>query len=151
MIIFGSRLFGKCDVIRGEGYIATQFFHVNFVPLFPMQSQFVIEGSEQGNEWRSIPLPLQWKSVGICWMRALCLLAVVMGWVGCLYLGSGPEGKTALALILAVIVLIGGCIFYWLTHLLGEASQERIYEVRRLIQTAVSNLPAGVEDPSAWY
>jgi hypothetical protein len=90
MIIFGTRLFGRCEDVPGLFYVGTKFFHVNFVPLLPVKTTLVLEGSEQstglrGSSYRGFDLPMSLKSIAIAWARfGLCALAlywVVAGFI----------------------------------------------------------------------
>ncbi|QRN93605.1 hypothetical protein JRI60_31070 [Archangium violaceum] len=38
----GTWLFGKVDVVPELGHVATKFFHINLVPLVPIESYFVV-------------------------------------------------------------------------------------------------------------
>ncbi len=41
--IFGMRMFGQTDRVPGVFHVATRFFHICFVPLYPMKSILVLE------------------------------------------------------------------------------------------------------------
>ncbi len=70
--VHGERLYGYVDRVPGLGYVATQFFHFNFVPIFPMGSYAVPEVVTAPLVTpRRIPLNL--KSVLVGYFR---------GWVG---------------------------------------------------------------------
>jgi hypothetical protein len=60
MIIFGTRLFGKVDQVPGVGYVATRFFHIDYLPLVPSQSWLVFQ--QTGKTWRGVKIPLSLKS-----------------------------------------------------------------------------------------
>jgi len=38
VIVWGSRLYGKVDVVPGFFHVATRFGHVYYLPLIPTQS-----------------------------------------------------------------------------------------------------------------
>ena len=40
-IIFGTRWMGKVDAVSGVGHVATRFFHVQFLPLIPVESYLI--------------------------------------------------------------------------------------------------------------
>ena len=67
MFIFGTRLFGKVDAVPGLGHVATKFFHINFLPLIPLEGWFVL--GQEGNQWRGRAIPMSGKSVLTAWMR----------------------------------------------------------------------------------
>src|SRR5262245_19176349 len=67
ILIYGSRLYGKTDEVKGLFHVATKFGHLWYLPLFPLGSHLVFERTENG--WRGVPLSLQWKSVLLAWAR----------------------------------------------------------------------------------
>ncbi|MGE6760743.1 hypothetical protein D7X55_15375 [Corallococcus sp. AB049A] len=127
MVIFGSRLFGKCDAIPGLGYVATKFGHINFVPLIPLEGWLVV--AEEGNGWRGQAISMSGKSVLTAWAR---FLFIVVG-LGSLLFGfiAFTEMEPGRAIPLGVLALacIGGLIasykWKWVTH----ASPERALEI----------------------
>jgi hypothetical protein len=88
MIIWGQRLYGRVLVVAGAFYVATQFFHIWYIPLFPTQSWIIFEGSEStginSSNWRGHPIPMVFKSVAFGWIRAVALI----GGVVCLLMGG---------------------------------------------------------------
>lgn len=72
---FGSRFIGAVDWV-GEESIRTRFF-MFVVPLWPLESHFVLEDSLQG--FRSFPIPLNPKSVLLGYLRWWAFLGVVLG------------------------------------------------------------------------
>src|SRR4051812_32568123 len=73
MSVYGERLFGRVDRVPGLFCVATMFFHVNFVPLCPLRSYLVVEGSEQGDGFKGVRIPLRFKSI---------LAGYLRGWLG---------------------------------------------------------------------
>jgi hypothetical protein len=81
MIIFGQRLLGSTDrVIVQQGgrklpifHVATQFFHVNCIPLYPCTSVLVLDflGSV------CIKIPPDRKSICIAWLRFLSWISII--------------------------------------------------------------------------
>src|SRR5690242_18939565 len=82
IVIFGTRLFGKVDKIPGVFHVATQFAHINYVPLVPTKSWLVT--SEQGKGWRGVPIPLSPKSIFIAWACCRLVVAAVIGGIMCI-------------------------------------------------------------------
>ncbi|KAL3933540.1 MAG: hypothetical protein SGBAC_010356 [Bacillariaceae sp.] len=68
MIVFGTRLFGLTDRVPGLFYVATKFFHINFVPLCPLSTYLVIEAKGLGP--RGINVPMSSDSLIVAWVRA---------------------------------------------------------------------------------
>ena len=78
--VFGSRLYGKVDNVKGLFHVATKFGHFDYFPLFPMGSWLVTE--KNGNGWRGVPIPVSLKSVLMGWMRAVALFTLAGGIAG---------------------------------------------------------------------
>ena len=75
--VVGSRLYGKCDEVKGLFHVATKFGHFDYIPLIPMGSWLVFE--KTGNGWRGVRIPLSFKSILIAWARCIAIVAVVAG------------------------------------------------------------------------
>ena len=83
MIVFGIRLFGKAEIVPGVFFIATRFFHICFIPLFPVRS-FIFFGEPDG-ESDGAPLgSLHWGSISMANLRGLlfagALVLAFMAW-----------------------------------------------------------------------
>src|SRR5947209_14981781 len=99
IFIFGHRLFGKVDEVPGLGYVATKYFHVDFLPLIPTQGWFVI--AQNGNQWRGVPIPLSAKSVFMGWARAISLLCGIIAPIVTIATTSNGQLELAPALLAA--------------------------------------------------
>jgi hypothetical protein len=75
--VSGTRLYGKVDEVPGLGHVATVFFHINFVPLIPTKTWFVLDQTSEG--WNGAPISMSGKSVLVAWMRTACVLAFLVG------------------------------------------------------------------------
>jgi hypothetical protein len=76
IFIFGLRLFGKVDVVPGRFHVATEFYHIQFLPIVPMQTYLVLEEDVDG--WRGVKIPLCRKSMTAAWLRTgLFIVAVI--------------------------------------------------------------------------
>lgn len=71
-IIYGKRLYGKVDHGANRLYIATQFFHVWFFPLFPLRSFIVFEEDKNSENPRGIQVGLNIKSILATYVRLGC-------------------------------------------------------------------------------
>ena len=76
MIVWGSRLYGKVDVVPGLFHVATKFGHINYFPLIPRMSFVVLR--QDGDQWQGVPIPLNFKSVVFAWLRAGLLVATII-------------------------------------------------------------------------
>ena len=69
----GMSLYGKVDQVPGLLHVATRFFHVNFVPLFPTGSFVVIEGIERpDNAPPGVPIGHHFRSILFAWVARGC-------------------------------------------------------------------------------
>jgi hypothetical protein len=113
--IHGERLYGQVDRVPGLFYVSTQFLHVNYVPLIPLRSYIVIEGSEDGENFRGKKVPLKLKSVLVGylrgWLAAITLFcAFVSGMAGTAFF----IGHTEPASVLAGLAAAGGLAWcFW--------------------------------------
>ncbi|HYV45977.1 MAG TPA: hypothetical protein VFA20_14005 [Myxococcaceae bacterium] len=146
MFIFGTRLFGKVDAVPGLGHVATKFFHINFLPLIPLEGWFVL--SQDGSQWRGTTIPMSGKSVLTAWMRfGLFVAGVLMTLFGFIAWQDHSEGAVG-TLVSGVVCLAGFAgtyLFGFLTRAgldralqLAEhlgASPEALAQIRRRYET----------------
>jgi hypothetical protein len=128
MIVFGGRLFGKVDQVPGLFHVATQFFHVNFVPLVPTKSWLVLHGTEKSGlgrtAWQGIELrSIRWGSVGMAWLRfGLVVASVVFGFVSLgAFLGKADPANGAVAGLLAAASVAALIASYRIVRATGES------------------------------
>lgn len=118
IIIFGERMYGKVDRVPGVCYVITIFAHLNFIPLIPVRSYIVVEGTEEGGEFRGKQVSVCLKSVLAGYLRVWCgaimiimgLIAgvAIMGLVNAQRLNVLAAGAVALAGIGAILCLFVG-------------------------------------------
>jgi hypothetical protein len=127
-IIWGTRFYGAVDRVQGVFYVATKFGHLWFIPLIPMESWLVFAGSETGNGFRGVPIPMSAKSVLCGWLRAACIIAgpiaILIGMAG---LSHG--GLDAMLTMLGGFAAIGT---FFLSYALTRASHDRARELAAL-------------------
>jgi hypothetical protein len=68
VIVWGSRLMGKCDVVPGLFHVQTRFGHLWYLPLVPTGSYLVL-GPDAG-----VQVSLSAKSIFLAWGRAISFL-----------------------------------------------------------------------------
>jgi len=131
--IFGQRNFGKCDRVPGVFYVVTQFFHINFLPLIPVSTYLVLEGSESGGTFKGKKISMSFKSILIAWGRwaliiALLISAVVgfMTFVG--GLGEGDLGLLAMGVLMGLTSVVCGVLF-WATYHFSKAGHDRAMQL----------------------
>lgn len=122
---FGTKFYGKVDCVPNLFYVRTQFFHVQFVPLIPLGSFLLIEGT---NDERGVKIPLSIKSVFTAWVRtALVLIAVGYGVATAVHtvrLLSNQQASVASMLQYAGW-MGGACLVYWITVRFSRPSYHR--------------------------
>lgn len=65
----GEEFYGQVDRVPHETYVTTKFLHVAFVPLIPLGSYRINDGSEDGDHPTGVRIPLSWKSIAVGYMR----------------------------------------------------------------------------------
>src|SRR5258706_11011021 len=73
--VYGSRLYGKVDQVPGEFYVATEFFHSNFITVWPQRSWLIFHEAKEG--WYGVRIPMSLKSVAVAYLRCACTLCAV--------------------------------------------------------------------------
>jgi hypothetical protein len=144
-----TRMFGKVDQVSKTCYVATEFFQISYVPLFPTQSWLVsVDGQIDAlvyESWRGIHIPLSWKSILYAWVRAPLLIgALLLPTVAWLEYNITPRGDRIpisgaelLAWIsVGVFLLLAFLFTYWLSR----ASPKRAAELRRMLEAAQGDL-----------
>jgi hypothetical protein len=94
----GTSLYGRVDNIPGVGYVATEFSHVGFFPLWPQRSFLVLHTPGVGSfldaqtAWvgLEIPTPL-WKSALAAWGRSAAFVYLLARLLGAFLRYSGGE------------------------------------------------------------
>jgi hypothetical protein len=140
-----SRLFGKVDQVPNICYVATEFFHIGYIPLVPLQTWLIIVGSETDvliyESWKGVQIPRFWKSVVYAWVRAPLLILGFGGpLVAWLRFNDRPRGDevpfTGLDLLcwIGVSALLFGA--FLVTYWLSRANECRAIELKALLATA---------------
>ena len=104
-LFYGISLRGKVDQVPGRFYVATRFFHMFGIPLFPAGTYIVWEGSEWTGAWSSeflgvgrfsipvgpwerkgsfkgIRIRFSWKSFFFAWLRTVLVFVGCVGALG---------------------------------------------------------------------
>jgi hypothetical protein len=108
-IVYGERYYGRVDRAAGLFHVATAFFHVNYVPLWPLQS-CVIREDDRGFDCNGEAVGLRLKSVLVGyargWLAGLSSLLAAFGGFLC-GMAAYPLSKwvaVLLALVLGVFL-----------------------------------------------
>ncbi|CAJ1967406.1 unnamed protein product [Cylindrotheca closterium] len=140
MAIIGTRLFGRTDRVPGLFYVATKFWHVCYIPLYPVSTYLIMEVKVLG--YRAINIPTSPTSLLLAWIRALgWLLSFSFIVLMILHLpssdgnnkgtkDSGEMENEAFAFFLACFFASSGFALFLQTHSgLKNASYERATEI----------------------
>lgn len=128
---FGTKLMGKVDEVPRMGYVSTQFFHVNYLPIIPTGTYFVLE--ESGDNFRGVTLPLSFKSILVAWLRAILFIAFIVAVFVAIF--AAADQKTARAIGAGVGAVFAVAAF-WCTYylpLVSRASYQRAMDLAERI------------------
>jgi len=89
VVIHGTRPFGKCDVVPELFYVATWFWHIDYLPLIPLGSKLVL--SQRGDQYHVVSIPVSLKSIAYAWMRAALLVGGIIAWIIALVALNDPQ------------------------------------------------------------
>src|ERR1035437_7674128 len=80
---FGTALYGKSEVKSDDSYIATEWFVLLFLPIFPIASYRVLRGNTSGNvfgaktQYSTTKVPLNVKQVILIYSSVYGLLLIM--------------------------------------------------------------------------
>jgi hypothetical protein len=116
MSFYGQHLFGQVDRVPGVFYVSTMFWHVNFLPLVPLRSHVVLEGTEKDEGFQGVRIPLNLKSVLTGYLRgifaAAALLVTGAGAGAATSYYVGVQGIGTVVVMAVIVALIG--VFWFL-------------------------------------
>jgi hypothetical protein len=127
IVFFGTRLYGKTDQVPGLFHVATEFFYVQFVPLVPVASVLVFQGTDRG-----IRLGLSGKSVLFAYLRTVLQLAGAGFLFAALLTGTealagnrNQETTAAITLLVGVVCVL----LFFSSYRLSRAGPIRAYRL----------------------
>ena len=129
VFIFGTRLFGQTDAVPGVFYVHTKFFHLNFCPLFPLQSYLVLELRGEAN--RAIEIPDHGKSILVAWIRFLSSVLFVAALILGLVFATDEDTSVGdkLGWLVPILPLGGLVIWACTSQRLQNATHERAIQL----------------------
>ena len=133
VIITGQKPYGKCDVVPGLFYVATLFFHFDYIPLIPLGTKLIL--SQKGKQYFAINLPFSFKSLALAWSRAGLLVAsIVFGALTLIVLDQHQWALHEDAVSNLVLTLFCGvlCAFLMIYPVRRMPSYERACELARI-------------------
>ncbi len=125
IIVYGTRLYGKIRAC-GRSFLATQFFHIWYVPLIPVGTRLVLE--EMGGQYRALNAPFSFKSMMAAYLRVWGPLGVIIALVSGLgtlqEVSDDPLALVVTGAFLGVVLLalVAGTVLSW--AFLGRLSDE---------------------------
>ncbi len=149
ILIYGQALYGKVDKVPGLFHIGTQFFHLYYIPLWPLGSYLVPAEAEDELQVQGMPLPLCLKSVLAGWVRAALILTLVLGLgIGCAGLMELVAGNRVQIQVCSVVVplVLGAAagLLYRLTQRVTYATRKRALELGAVLGLAPQIVEASV-------
>lgn len=143
-------MFGRVDEVPGVCYIATQFFHVWYIPLIPLSSMLVVDDSNP-DSLRGTNIAMSGKSVLAAYLRAATMIGGLLMLGLAIYHGfsffdelsyasrsysSGgyyPEQSSGISyaigsLVWAILLFLGGVgslVTFWLSYKFMRPNEER--------------------------
>ena len=120
MIVFGTRMYGKVDQVPGLFHLATEFFHMQFVPLGPVRSYLMLDGP--GNQ--AIRVGLSGKSILFAYLRAFIVVACIVALFWGLEHHREPNG-----LLIAMTIAVLCVPLFFSTYLLSRPSPLRAFRL----------------------
>jgi len=105
VIVYGTRFYGKVKAC-GSSFLATQFVHIYYVPLFPIATQLILE-ENAGGSFKGIKSSFSVKSMLAAYLRVwgpiAVIAAVAMG-------ASGVSDFAGDGLAMAVVGIFTGVV-----------------------------------------
>jgi hypothetical protein len=103
-IVFGTRPYGKCDVVPELFYVATWFFHIDYVPLIPTGSRLILGRS--GNSYQVVKLPLSIKSLFLAWARMAFCIGMIGTWWWAIMTIADPGMARDMGVVMRIVVAV---------------------------------------------
>jgi hypothetical protein len=126
IIIYGSKLYGKVDVVPGLFHVETKFGHLWYIPLIPLES-FVVLG-KSGDGFNGIKIPMSFKSILYAWLRAGTLVAAIFATFITISMFDSGSSAWVTPAIVGLSALATFCVLSFhkgSTH----ASRKRAYQI----------------------
>lgn len=123
VIIWGSRMCGKVDIVPGICHVATSFGHLYYIPLIPTSSMLVLAEDSEGTY--GVKVPLSFKSILLAWFRSALWVALVVAVVTALVTFGDPNDGAGWIPIVGAIGILVMLIVSYRASFLTRASIER--------------------------
>jgi hypothetical protein len=118
MMILGETKYGRVNRIPGLFYVATGFFHINFLPIFPVGTYVLFDGTKD----HGVRTRLSLRSIVVGYLRTYSfLVAFIASLVALLWLIIElPKGNLTTGFLYGSGVAAAAWSVYALTFLLGR-------------------------------
>jgi hypothetical protein len=133
IIVYGTRCYGRADVIEGLGHVTCRFVHVMFIPLVPIETLFVDDGDH------GIKLPFSFKAAASGWLRGGAILTGLGLLAGAV--AGFADGEPLLGGVSFVVAVLAFAAFPLFGMLFGNCSPLRRTEIMSLLGMPVQ-MPA---------
>lgn len=133
IIVYGTRCYGRADVIEGLGHVTSRFVHIMFVPLIPIGTIFLMDGD------RGINLPFSFKAAVSGWLRAGAILTGLGMLAGAV--ANFGDGEIILGVACFVIAALAFGAFPLFGMLFGKCSPARRAEIMGMLGLSPHDLP----------
>jgi hypothetical protein len=112
LVFIGSKLYGKVDHVPGLFYVATKFVYFQFIPLVPVGSFVVMEGSEKDDgKFSGVSVGLSARSILVAWLRTALVIGAIFAPIFAVqYLIGVAHGQGDAASLAGAIGVTIGCI-----------------------------------------
>lgn len=125
IIVWGERLCGRVNQVDNQVHVATRFFHVQYIPLLPLNSYIIINHTEADGQFEGVPIPLSWKSVLATYLRTILLIGSGAFLIRAFLMFNGEE-QNATQLLALFNLMIGGFLAFgiWISYQLMRANEK---------------------------
>lgn len=118
---------GKTDAVPGLFHVETRFWHIDFLPIVPIQSFLVLQVRGEAN--RLVKIPLWNRSVVAAWLRVVSVIFVIStAVIPFAFWDSLVDGDdVGLVLITVFILFIASCCLVYVAWC-GKKFRDATYE-----------------------
>jgi hypothetical protein len=110
-VVYGTRYYGRVDVVPFYLAVETKFWHLFWIPLVPLESWIIASDPEGRDPVRNVPTQLSWKSIGFTWLRILLSVLLVVAAINVLNVLLGPAPFQEPLTIFMSAALVGSLYF----------------------------------------
>lgn len=130
ILIYGTKLYGKVDIVPGLFHVETRFGHLWYFPILPLESYVVL--GKSGDGFNGVRIPLNVKSVVFAWLRAGTLTTALISLICAAVEWNRQSAEFSTAMIIGFSSL---ATFLVLAFQRGstQASYQRAFQIGQMI------------------